>query len=207
MNIPVLYSFRRCPYAIRARMALTKASIQWEHREVNLKDKPLEMLTLSSKGTVPVLLLSDGTVIDESLDVMLWALDKNDPEQWLQVDSQQTLKLIYQNDYEFKPLLDKYKYHVRHPDGSQQEFRQQAEAFLSLLNLQLEENSCRGLLANAPTLADVAIFPFIRQFAGVDREWFENAHYPSLTRWLVAWEGNTDFLNVMQKYDFWKKMD
>ncbi len=205
MNLPVLYSFRRCPYAIRGRMALAKAGIQWEHREVSLKNKPPEMLALSAKGTVPVLVLPDGTVIDESLDVMLWALDSNDPDDWLQGDTQTTLQLIYQNDFEFKPKLDKYKYHVRHPEFSQQEYRQQADPFLSLLNSQLNNNDGGGLVIDTPTLADVAIFPFVRQFAGVDRKWFDSSEFGRLAKWLAEWEKNVNFLDVMQKYDVWHK--
>ena len=102
-------------------MALAKAQVRWEHREVSLKYKPGEMLKISSKGTVPVLELIDGTVIDESLDVMLWALDKCDPDQWLNADMEETLSLIYKNDFEFKVQLDKYKYHVRHPQHTQME--------------------------------------------------------------------------------------
>lgn len=203
MILPVLYSFRRCPYAIRARMALAKAQIQWEHREVNLKNKPGEMLALSSKATVPVLELADGTVIDESLDVMLWALDKCDPGEWLNADMEETLSLVYKNDFEFKDQLDRYKYHVRYPQNSQKEFREIAAQFLEQLNEQLYQNEGKGLVSKGASLADVAVFPFVRQFAGVDREWFNTSQYSYLVQWLADWEANKDFLDIMQKYEFW----
>lgn len=203
MKSPVLYSFRRCPYAIRARMALAKAQVRWEHREVSLKYKPGEMLKISSKGTVPVLELIDGTVIDESLDVMLWALDKCDPDQWLNADMEETLSLIYKNDFEFKVQLDKYKYHVRHPQHTQMELRDSAAQFLKQLNEQLSNNQGKGLVTKGASLADVSIFPFVRQFAGVDREWFDTSEYSYLIEWLADWEANKDFINIMQKYDFW----
>ena len=203
MKLPILYSFRRCPYAIRARMALAKAQIKCEHREVSLKNKPSEMLSLSSKGTVPVLELIDGTVIDESLDVMLWALDKCDPEQWLNADMEETLSLIYKNDFEFKVQLDKYKYHVRHPQHTQEELRDTAKQFLKQLNEQLSNNQGEGLVTKGASLADVAIFPFIRQFAGVDREWFDTSEHAYLIDWLANWEASQDIVDIMQKYEYW----
>ena len=203
MQQPVLYSFRRCPYAIRARMAMAKAGIDCEHREVSLKNKPQEMVGVSNKGTVPVLVLSDGQVIDESLDVMLWALKLNDPDRWLETDMEGTIKLINENDFEFKPNLDRYKYHVLYPQHSKEQYREIGEPFLLKLNKQLEKYHGDGLFDTRTTLADVAIFPFIRQFAGVDRDWFEKANFKNLANWLKCLETSNDFLSNMQKHDFW----
>jgi glutathione S-transferase len=203
MQAPILYSFRRCPYAIRARISMAKAGINWDHREVNLKNKPPEMISLSKKGTVPVLHIKDEQVIDESLDVMLWALEQNDPEYWLDTDLYQALKLISENDLEFKNDLDCYKYHVQHPEHSQKYYRNRGEQFLIKLNNLLEQNDGTGLISERPSLADVAIFPFIRQFAGVDRDWFDQTSYHYLISWLKAWETHKDFLSIMQKYEFW----
>jgi len=202
MTLPILYSFRRCPYAIRARMALHKAGISWEHREVSLKNKPAHMLSVSGKGTVPVLCQPDGTTMDESFDIMIWALQQHDPDNWLQVDMAQLMPLREQNDYGFKASLDRYKYHVRHPQFSQLDYRQQGEQFLKSLE-QLLAQSGAGLLASRITLADVAIFPFIRQFAGVDRDWFDGSDYQHLVQWLRLMETSEDFLAVMQKHDLW----
>ena len=203
MSYPILYSFRRCPFAIRSRMALAKAGIICEHREVNLKNKPDEMLTISNKGTVPVLVLENGDVIDESLDIMVWALHQNDPDHWLNTNIQQALQLINENDFEFKPELDRYKYHIRYPQYSQQHYREQAEHLISKLDTLLKKKCGTGFIDETPTLADVAIFPFIRQFAGVDRKWFEGSSFSDLVVWLQRIEHGEDFLSVMQKYDFW----
>jgi glutathione S-transferase len=202
MALPILYSFRRCPYAIRARMALHKAGIAWEHREVSLKNKPAQMLAVSGKGTVPVLCQPDGTMMDESFDIMNWALQQRDPDNWLQVDMARLMPLIEQNDHGFKASLDRYKYHVRYPQFSQLDYRQQGEQFLKSLE-QLLVQSGAGLLASRITLADVAIFPFIRQFAGVDRDWFDGSDYQHLVQWLRLMETSEDFLAVMQKHDLW----
>jgi glutathione S-transferase len=203
MQPPILYSFRRCPYAIRARMAMTKAGIKYEHREVSLKNKPAAMVTVSNKGTVPVLVFENGEVIDESLDVMRWALDQQDPDNWLDTDLDKSISLINENDFEFKPELDRYKYHVRYPGHTQTYYRERAGPFLQKLNALLQHNNGAGLYEARTTLADVAIFPFIRQFAGVDREWFEHCGYNDLVRWLLFWENCEDFLSIMQKHDFW----
>jgi len=184
-------------------MAMSKASIQWEHREISFKNKPQEMLALSNKGTVPVLLLEDGTIIDESLDIMLWALEQNDPDRWMDVDFHQAIQLIFENDFEFKPNLDRYKYHVQGLEYSQQYFRNQGERFLERLNDCLKNTNGLGLLTKRITIADIAIFPFVRQFAGVSREWFGQTVYNYLNSWLKRVEEHHDFLSVMQRYDFW----
>jgi glutathione S-transferase len=182
---------------------MAKAEVKWEHREVSLKNKPQEMIAVSSKGTVPVLVIDDRTILDESLDVMLWALHQQDPEKWLDIDMQQALQLIKENDIEFKPNLDRYKYHIQYQEQSQEHYRERGEQFLHKLNVLLENNHGAGLLCERRSLADAAIFPFIRQFAGVDQEWFENTDYNYLKNWLEEWKGHSDFLSIMQKYDFW----
>ena len=201
---PVLYSFRRCPYAIRARMAIASADIRCELREVKLSDKPGEMLRLSPKGTVPVLQLPDGKVIDESLEVMYWALQQNDPGSWLRLDPDSANTLIQKNDGEFKLNLDRYKYHVRYPENSQLFYRQAAEEFLQLIEEALVSHNSKGLLQDKITLADIAIFPFIRQFSRVDYDWFRSSDYHLTLAWLDKIEGSTLFKKVMFKYEPWQ---
>jgi len=200
-DLPVLYSFRRCPYAIRARMALVVAGVSVQLREVLLRDKPLAMLETSAKGTVPVLVLPDGQVIDESLDVMSWALAQRDPEHWLQGEGADD-PLIQACELNFKPWLDRYKYADRYPEQSRGHYRNQAEVFLS----DLEGRLSRGgfLVGNQVTLVDVALFPFVRQFAGVDPAWWQGAPYPNLRRWLEHWLASEAFTAVMLKSPPWR---
>lgn len=200
-DLPVLYSFRRCPYAIRARMALTVAGMAVELREVLLRDKPAAMLEVSAKGTVPVLLLPDGRVIDESLEVMDWALTQNDPEAWADT-SADTEALIAYCDGPFKGWLDKYKYADRHPEQSQGAYRQRAEEFLALLEQRLADREFLG--GERVTRGDVAVFPFVRQFAGVDPAWWRGAPYPKLRRWLEFWLASETFTAVMAKHPLWR---
>ncbi|MFT5172285.1 MAG: glutathione S-transferase [Gammaproteobacteria bacterium] len=200
---PILYSFRRCPYAMRARMALMQASIACELREVVLRNKPASMLALSSKGTVPVLRLPSGQVIDESLDVMRWALGRSDPHAWLSADDAMTKDLIERNDSSFKADLDHYKYYVEHPEHSQQHYRGRAENFLSSLEDLLTEHQGIALLGQQLSLADIALFPFVRQFARVDEAWFSSTHYEHLKQWLKRHEQSRLFLSVMNKYPAW----
>lgn len=198
MSLAILYSYRRCPYAMRARMALTNASVPLEIREISLKHKPTHMVQVSPKATVPVLVLPDTTVIDQSLDIMLWALQIADVDGWLHADMQQTMQLIGDNDGVFKQNLDRYKYPSRFPEHSAAFYRSEGEKFLLRLELLLSQN--KYLLADKPSLADIAIFPFIRQFAAVDAAWFENTPYPKLKAWL-QWLVTSDlFVKVMVKY-------
>ena len=187
-------------------MALCYAGVQVELREVLLKDKPAAMLAASSKGTVPVLVLEDGTVLDESYDVMRWALARNDPDGWWD-DSlvEQIDKLVWQNDVEFKPWLDRYKYAVGYPEFSAEHYRSQCEQFLQVLEAHLEQQTY--LLRETRCFADVAIFPFIRQFAFVDKDWFDSAPYPRLQSWLQALLASELFLGVMAKYPVWQEGD
>jgi len=202
--LPILYSFRRCPFAIRARMTLAYAGIEVELREVLLRSKPPAMIEASPKGTVPVLVLPAGRVIDESVDVMRWALDKNDPDHWWNKDDEeQVMDLVKKCDFDFKPDLDRYKYADRYPEQPQSIYRQKAECFLAELELRLENN--RYLLHNRISYPDVAIFPFIRQFAMVDKPWFDRAPYPKLQSWLESFLSSVLFLSVMTKYPPWQE--
>lgn len=201
-----LYSFRRCPYAMRARLGLLFAGVKVELREVVLKNKPPQMLAISPKGTVPVLQLTDGTVIDESRDIMLWALEQNDPENLLNNTVRtEADALIDQNDNEFKYWLDRYKYADRHLEMTQEEYRQRGEVFLQQLEKQLEKHTY--LLGDKVTVADIGIMPFVRQFAHVDREVFYNLPYPNLQRWLQDWLQYPLFLQAMTKFKPWEEGD
>lgn len=201
---PVLYTFRRCPYAMRARMAIHQANIKCELREVVLKDKPESMLLLSEKGTVPVLLTPDQKVIEQSCDVMHWALNQNDPGSWLEEDASQSQYLIDYNDNEFKHFLDRYKYHVGYPEHTQKYYRENAESFLWVIDKQLADNDSAALLGEQLTYTDIAIFPFIRQFAMVDLDWFKASPYESLKKWVSEIEQSDLFQNCMKKYDQWQ---
>lgn len=199
---PLLYSFRRCPYAIRARMAIWQSGVVVQIQEVALRSKPAELLVASPKGTVPVLIVPSAqgdVVIDQSLDIMRWALQQNDPQAWLAVDdSAQMSDWIIRNDRDFKPLLDRYKYADRHPELTPLAHRTAAvNGFVAELDARL-----RGklfLLGDKACLADVAIFPFIRQFVGVDRDWFDAAVLPGVQRWLRYWLESSVFAAVMAR--------
>ncbi len=195
MTLPILYSFKRCPYAIRARMGLHVSGIAFETIEVDLKNKPPEMLALSPKGTVPVLKLPDGKVLEESLHIMEYALSQNDPEEWLPDPEQKSESdaLIAQNDTVFKRLLDKYKYHTRHPEKSQAEHRAQGEAILREWEMRLQSQCF--LLCESRKTADVALFPFVRQWAGVQKG--NLAAFPNLSDWLQAHLDLPVFIAIM----------
>ncbi|VAW89450.1 Probable glutathione S-transferase [hydrothermal vent metagenome] len=208
MNHPVLYSFRRCPYAIRARLALRASGIQVLLREVILADKPEALRQLSDKATVPVLVVDLTQVVDESLGIMMWALRQHDPDGWLVKDTTlvaESERLISVNDVEFKLSLDRYKYADRFPEHPLAFYRAQAERFLTVLEVKL--TSSPYLLSERPTLADMAIFPFIRQFANVDKVWFEKSPYPHLQAWLSGLLVLPLFTGVMDKYVQWQPDD
>jgi len=203
--LPILYSFGRCPYAIRARMAIAYASIKLELREVSLANKPAAMLAISPKGTVPVLELSD-RVIEESLEIIDWALQQSDPDRWLTLYSHsEQQSLIAENDNQFKGWLDKYKYWDRYPQQSQLDYRIKAEEFIAKLEQRLNINSY--LCGDQICRADIAIFPFIRQFAFVDKAWFDSADYPALQRWLNHFLQSDLFNQVMQKHTVWQQFE
>ena len=206
ISYPTLYSFRRCPYAIRGRMALKQAGIICELREVLLRDKPKTMISLSPKGTVPVLQLSDETVLDESLDIMRWALDIRDPDNWLD-HIVETVSLLNILEETFKEDLDKYKYFVHYPEHPQIYYREQGEKFLVLLEERLLENHGQGLYDERTTFADVAVFPFVRQFAFVDKIWFDQSSYNLLKSWLTKHLESELFFSIMHKYFPWKQGD
>ena len=190
----VLYSFRRCPYAMRARMALRYSGVPLSIVEVSLKAKPAEMLALSPKGTVPVLVCADGRVIEQSLEIMHWALARHDPDNWLGPDS---AALIEENDQVFKVNLDRYKYAIRYPEQPMEHYRAQGAAFLQRLEVLLEQTPY--LAGDTLSLADIALAPFVRQFAHVDRDWFEQAPYPRLNAWLERFLASALFTAVMAK--------
>lgn len=198
----ILYSFRRCPYAMRARLALLQAQIKWEHREIIFRDKPAHMLEISPKGTVPVLLLPDGTVIDESLDIMLWALGENDPDNWLSEDNKtDALELINENDTTFKRALDRYKYPNRYEDEDCSNAREDGLEFIKKLDTYLTDRDT--LLLSGASIADTAIFPFIRQFAHVDRDWFYALPTPNIHAWLTKHLESNAFTTIMKKHELW----
>ncbi len=204
-RLPILYSFRRCPYAMRARLALHAGAIALEHREVRLSSKPAQMLYASPKGTVPVLVLPDDTVIDESLDIMVWALAQSDPNHWLPADEQartKTSALIAGCDGPFKHNLDRYKYPTRFPGADPDAHRQAGAQFLRTLDTHLAAGAC--LLGDSPGLADMAIAPFVRQFAMTDRTWFDAQSFDRLIGWLNRFLESPDFQAVMQKFPIWQ---
>ncbi|MCR9122016.1 MAG: glutathione S-transferase [Phyllobacteriaceae bacterium] len=207
---PVLYSFRRCPYAMRARLAIAASRTTVELREVVLRDKPDAMIQASPKATVPVLVLLDGAVIDESLDVMRWALSQADPEGWWPGDCglrSEIEMLVATNDGPFKSALDRYKYPNRYENEMISESGQRSIAadHLRPLNERLERRS--WLCGDRATLADYAILPFVRQFAHVDRNWFDAQPWPHLRDWLDRFLASERFASIMRKYPQWRPGD
>ena len=200
MNLPILYSFRRCPYAIRARLALAIAAIPCQLIEVSLRSKPASMLEASPKGTVPVLVLPNGTVLEQSLDIMQWALKQHDPAHWLHPTIGTTANMqeaVSVCDGLFKQALDQYKYPNRHPDKNPQDARNAASAWLATLD---KEMAATGhLQGEHACLADAAIFPLVRQFAAVDPPWWEKQPWPHLHVWLKRWLGSALFMQTMRK--------
>lgn len=199
---PVLYSFRRCPYAMRARMALWVAGVTVELREVKLAAKPPELLAASPKGTVPVLVLGDGTVIDQSLDIMRRALSQHDPEGWLAGDDP---ALIATNDGPFKHHLDRAKYPGRYAEDGVTDHRAAALALLAPLEARLAD--APFLTGKTRALADIALMPFIRQFAAIEPEWFAAQPLPRLQGWLEGLCASELFASVMGKHAPWQAGD
>ena len=208
-SLPILYSFRRCPYAMRARIALHYSGINCELREVSLRNKPDALLAVSPKGTVPVLLLSDGSIIDESMDVIHYAVAKNDPENILDMSKEVKLEIdnaILKNDKDFSLLLRKYKYFEKYPEETQEEYRQQIESgFLAKYDQMLDGNQ---FLFGKKSIADFAILPFIRQFAFTDEDWFFSSKYKNIITWLNNYI-DSDFFEdiILAKHDPWKECD
>ena len=198
-DVPILYSFRRCPYAIRARWALLSSNIEVELREVVLKDKPYEFLKVLNSGTVPCLQLKD-KIIDESIDIMIWALRKNDPEGWLDMPAE-GYRLIDEVEKKFKPNLDKTKYATRYPQNDSKVSKNLAIEYLINLDKKIKGEFFFG---EQPKLADVAIFPFVRQFANIDTNWFNEFGWQKLQNWLKAFVGSNMFDNSQKKFDKWR---
>ena len=199
---PTLYSYRRCPYAMRARMALKYAGIQVEHREIELRNKPQSMLQLSPKGTVPVLRM-DNLVIDQSLDILHWALQQSDPHGWKEVDESIANSWIEKNDGPFKTLLDQYKYPNLFPELDPEAV---LDEVLQVMLIPMEQvlQNFQYLMGNRLSWVDVAIFPFIRQFSMVDPNKFEQLPIPAVKKWLNQQLESELFDSVMQKHPTWK---
>ena len=205
MPLPVLYSFRRCPYAIRARLALAHSGIACELREVNLRAKPEALLQASPKGTVPVLVTADG-VIEQSLEIMLWALRQNDPDGWLAPTAgseAEMLALIADLDTRFKPALDRCKYPERFSATEVNEAQTEALTWLAALNDQLADTGY--LFGQNPSLADMALRPFVRQFARIDEAQWAEQPWPALQAWLQRWIDSALFAEVMETYPGWRE--
>jgi len=204
-EVPILYSFRRCPYAMRARMAIAASGQTCALREVVLRNKPPEMIAVSPKGTVPVLVLPDERVIEESLEIMHWALGRNDPQGWLAPlnDDRDALDaMIAENDGPFKDALDRYKYPTRYDISDPLHNRTRGLEFLKKLNARLVKTAY--LCSDDFTLADAAIAPFIRQFANNDREWFDALYLSGVQKWLQGILESDRFLSVMEKHPAWE---
>lgn len=209
----ILYTFRRCPYAMRSRLALKYAGIPVELREIDLNHMPHDLLDISPKATVPVLVLPDGNYLDESWEIVKWAVKQNDPDKWLGEGSchlAEAEMLIEMNDFSFKEDLDHYKYADRHPQHPAEYYRKLGEEFLQDLEERL--TSAHYLHGDTLSIADIGIFPFVRQFALVDQDWFEQAPYPGLQRWLGRFL-DSDFSEaglftaVMEKHPLWQAGD
>ena len=202
---PILYSFRRCPYAMRARLAIAVSGQTCALREVVLRNKPPEMIQASPKGTVPVMLLPNGHVLEESLEIMRWALKQRYPEGWLtplNEDSDDINALISENDGSFKENLDRYKYPTRYNISDPLHYRSQGVLFLEKLNTRLIK--IPYLFGYNFTFADAAILPFVRQFANNDRKWFDALSLSGVQNWLQSILESERFLSMMLKYPVWK---
>ena len=205
-NLPILYSFRRCPYAMRARMAIHISSQKCEIREVLLRDKPPSMLEYSSKGTVPVLVLQSGEVIDESLDVIDWALNLNDPDNWQRSkDNEKTKELIKINDGEFKHHLDRYKYSKRYDNEDPEFHRKKCLSFIEKVNSELQNS--KYIFDDAISYIDISLLPFIRQFRIADNEWFDELPFENVKSWLSNFLNSELLKFIMYKYDLWNEGD
>ena len=199
--LPLLYSYRRCPYAMRARMALLQAGVAFRAFEIVLRDKPADLLHLSPKGTVPVLRLTDGGVLEESLDIMRWALEPRDHEGWWGRSlSAENVELLRTNDGDFKRLFDRYKYPQRHPQDTRPREAVRSDAVRALLDPLEQRLRDRAHLGGAsPCATDLAIFPFVRQFAAVEPDWFGRQELPALQAWLAGWVSSELFSACMTK--------
>lgn len=202
MRLPLLYTYRRCPYAMRARMALLQAGVSYEAHEISLRDKPAQMLALSPKGTVPVLVLADGQVLEQSMDIMRWAFAQTGDKDswWARAQSPMNQSLLSICEGEFKHHLDRYKYPQRYSDaqGAEHHKTQAVQLLLEVLEQQLQDHGQLG--GASPCAADIGIFPFVRQFAAVDPAWFEALPLPGVKAWLAGWLVNLLFELAMRKH-------
>lgn len=202
MTLPVLYSLRNCPYAMRARLAIYKSKQVVELRDVVLSNKPPEMIAASAKATVPILVLNLSTVIDESLNIMLWALAESDPDSLLLAENTDAiLSLVHLFDSEFKPCLEAYKCAKRYHESNLQECRHACEVYIQDLEKRL--SSHYYLIDENESMADIALLPFIRQFAKVERQWYLQSPYPNVKRWLNQYLQSVMFNKVMTKHPLW----
>jgi glutathione S-transferase len=215
-SLPILYSLRNCPYAMRARIAIFKAQQTVLLRDLVLSNKPAEMIVASPKATVPVVVLADGTVIEESLEVMLWALRESDPSDLLQAQTNKhknsnlssdnlmlsaMLDLINEFDRGFKVCLEQYKCAKRYKEDNISECREVCEQYIQQLEQRLTQHTF--LMSNNESLADIALLPFIRQFARVERQWYLQSPYPNVRQWLNRYLQSPMFTKVMAKYPLW----
>ena len=207
MTTPILYSLRQCPYAIRSRLAILHAQQTVVLRDIDMNNKPEEMLSISPKGTVPVLLLGDGSVIDESLDVMVWALTQSDPNNLLYSHDEtkltQMLDVINQNDNEFVEALQKYRAASRYHDTNEVECRERCCEWLMTIEQALSQHAY--IMGETPSLVDYAILPFIRQFSRVDKKWYAQAPLPYLRAWLVSHYNDPTFSKAMFTHPKWQQ--
>ncbi|MEZ8037315.1 glutathione S-transferase [Vibrio crassostreae] len=206
-DLPILYSLRRCPYAMRGRMGIALSQQKVLLREVITKDKPSELLASSPKGTVPVLVLPNGQVIEQSLDVMNWALQQNDPQDLLRssepILSEQVQQLIKTNDEEFISYLEKYRASVRYRNIDVEQRRQACETFISQLEARLTDQPY--FFGETPSLADFAVMPFVSQFVRVEKKWFVKSEYQNVGRWLRAHLESKLYTQVMKQYPLWNE--
>jgi len=205
MSLPVFYSLRRCPYAMRARMSLLLAEQPVMLRDIVTRNKPPELLAASPKGTVPVIVLSNGQVIDQSLDIMLWALNLKDPQDLLRSNQASVaadiLTLIQKNDSLFIPMLEQYRASARYHNDDVEQRRQQCERLIFPLEQGLSE--CDFLFGDTPSLADYALMPFISQFARVEKRWFAQSRYVNVAKWLRSHYESTIYTKAMKPYPQW----
>lgn len=204
-TLPILYSLRNCPYVMRARIAIFKSKQTILLRDLVLSNKPKEMLKASPKGTVPVIVLADGTVIDESLEVMLWALQETDPDDLLHSHITNTLpamlQLINEFDHDFKACFEQYKCAKRYRENDLLEFRETCEVYIKKLEQRLTRHLF--LMSDKESLADIALLPFIRQFARIERQWYLQSPYPNVRQWLNSYLQSVMFTKVMAKQPLW----
>ena len=201
---PILYSFRRCPYAMRARLAIKASGIIVEIREVELKNKPKEFLSISPKATVPVVCISSKQIIEESLDIMEWALKINDPLKLLKYEKLNRIEIhniLNKLENEFKQNLDRYKYSSRFDLPSPKLYRDKNLQTLNEFNNLLQNN--KGICSSHLSFLDYAVFPFIRQFRNVNSVWFDSLELKFLQTWLYELIDSDEFSSIMKKYEIW----